>query len=243
MIRKIVRNFLNSFGYEIAKLDSLSIDISLGAWIHKLNIETIIDVGSNEGQFINSINGILPNRKIFAFEPIKSVFEKMVANTKGLNVKAFNMALSDQNGTAEINVSKNFESSSLLKMQAIHKKVYPESEYVRKETIQTGRLDDVININDLTGNTLLKIDVQGYENKVIAGGKKVIDDVAAVIIEFSYEPIYEGQWLFDETHKYFTTNGFRFIGMASQVSNKVIGIPLYGDAIFVREDLAKLIYA
>lgn len=243
MIKKAIRKFLNSFGYEISKLDNVIIDISLGKWIHKLNIETIIDIGSNEGQFINGVNEILPGRKFFAFEPIKAMYEKLLENTKTKNVKAFNMALSDENGSSEINVSKNFESSSLLNRAAILKKAYPESEYVRKETIQVGRLDDMLSVGDLKGNTLLKIDVQGFEHKVIAGGKKIIDAVAAVIIEFSYEPIYEGQWLFDETYRYFTDNGFKFIGMASQVSSKSVELPLYGDAIFVRAHLAKSLYA
>lgn len=241
-INRAIRKVLNVFGYEIVKLKNLSLDISIGEWINKINIETIIDVGSNEGQFIKKIDGIIPGRKIIAFEPIKSVYEILLRNTKGLNITVHNMALSDENTTSEINVSKNFVSSSVLDMESIHKKVYPESEYIKKETIQLRRADDIIDIKNKKGNILLKIDVQGYENKVLAGADNLIKMVDAVIIEFSFEPIYKDQWLFDDTYKYFTNRDFRFIGMADQEYNEIVGAPLFGDAIFVRKELAKDIY-
>jgi FkbM family methyltransferase len=241
-IRNILRKFLNSFGYEIIRLKDLSLDISIGDWVTKINIDTIIDIGSNEGQFIKKINEIIPNRKIIAFEPIKVVFDKLVDNTKHLNITAYNMGLSDADAISEINVSNNFVSSSVLDMENIHKKVYPESQYVRKETIQLKRADDVIKIENKKGNILMKIDVQGFENKVLAGAPNLIEMVDAVIIEFSFEPIYKDQWLFDDTYRFFTAKGFRFIGLADQAINDVIGVPLFGDAIFVRNNLAGKIY-
>ncbi len=241
-INRLIRKIFNSFGYEIVKTKNLAEDFSIGQWITKLNINTIIDVGSNEGQFINSIEGILPNRKIIAFEPIESVYKKLVANTKAFNIVAYNFGLSDINATAEINISKNLVSSSLLNMEDLHKKAYPESEYINKEVIQLKRLDDVINPAELTGRILLKIDVQGYENKVIAGGNQTIKSVDIIIIEFSYQPIYEGQWLFNEMYTYFVSNGFKFIGLADQVSHVGIGVPIFGDAIFIKADIADGIY-
>jgi FkbM family methyltransferase len=241
-INRLIRNFLNKFGYEIVKNKNLSDDFSVGSWITRLNISTIIDIGSNEGQFIQSIDNILPGKKIIAFEPIKSVYETLVANTRHLNITTYNMGLSDQNGTSEINISKNLVSSSLLNMEELHKQAYPESAYINKEVIELRKLDDVVKIADLQKRILIKIDVQGYENKVIAGAKNTIAAADVIIIEFSYQPIYEGQWLFHETYSYFTSNGFKFIGLADQVTNVGIGVPIFGDAIFVKETIANGIY-
>lgn len=242
VIANKIRNIFNVLGYEVIKTKNLTADISIGVWINKLNISTIIDVGSNEGQFIQSINSIIPNRKIIAFEPIKEVYEKLLFNTRGLDILAYNAAASDENGVSVINVSKNFVSSSLLKMEDLHKNMYPESEYVREEQIELKRLDDVISFGDITGNILLKIDVQGYENKVIAGAMNTIKHVDVVIIEFSFQPIYKDQWLFDETYLFFKQSGFKFIGFADQITDVAIGIPVYGDAIFVRNELAEDLY-
>lgn len=240
-LTRFARKFINSMGFEVIKLENAN-TFEIGKWIQKLDINTIIDIGSNEGQFILSISRILPNRKIIAFEPIKDCYDKLVANTSALNVVYNNCGLSDANTTAEINVSKNFVSSSILPMENFHKKLYPESKYTGRQTIELKKLDDVMKGIEVNENVLLKVDVQGYEHKVIMGGEETIRRAAVVIIEYSYEPIYEGQWLFNETYRYFTDNGFRFIGVADQAQSPQTGIPVYGDAIFVRSDLANLIY-
>jgi FkbM family methyltransferase len=238
---RVVRKAMNAFGYEIIKLQHAN-SFELGKWIAEVDIKTIIDVGSNEGQFIKSINKLLPGRKIIAFEPIKNCFDILKANTKGLNVTYHNCGLSNYNGTTEINVSENLVSSSILPMEDLHKNLYPQSKYISKQTIELKRLDDVIQKADLEGNVLLKIDVQGYEDKVIEGGKDTIQKVSVVIIEFSYEPVYEGQWLFDQTYRYFTDNGFKYAGVVDQARSSRNGIPIYGDAIFVKSDKLKGVY-
>ena len=231
-----VRKFLNSMGYEIVRYQDSLTSIKVGNWLQNLKIETIIDIGSNEGQFIQSITKILPGGRIYAFEPIPSCYTRLIENTRTLQVKAFNCGLSDVNGHTEINVSNNLVSSSILGMKDLHRNMYPESAYQEKQTIELRRLDDVFAAEAPPGNMLVKIDVQGYEEKVLTGGTQTIRKASAVIIETSFEPLYEGQWLFDNVYRYFMEAGFRFIGFADQALSKRTGIPLYGDAIFIRKD-------
>jgi FkbM family methyltransferase len=237
-----VRRFLNSFGYEIVKLQDALTTVKVGNWLHKLDIETIVDVGSNEGQFISIITRTLPNKKIYAFEPIKSCFQSLLENTKQFNVKAYNYGLSDVNGSTEINVSNNLYSSSILDMKDLHKDLYPDSEYTQKETIELRRLDDVIEQEAVVNNILIKIDVQGYEEKVLAGAPNTIRKAAVVIIETSFEPLYAGQWLFNDVYQYFAGLNFRLVGFADQTLSKKTGIPLYGDAIFVNSKFVDKVF-
>jgi FkbM family methyltransferase len=53
---------------------------------------TVFDVGANVGHYSNMVNEIFGNKvKIFAFEPSKATFEKMVENTNGLkNISRYN---------------------------------------------------------------------------------------------------------------------------------------------------------
>jgi FkbM family methyltransferase len=234
---RMVRKVFNSYGYEIMKTQHALNHFDVGNWIENLDIKTIIDVGSNEGQFIKSLDKAIPGRRILAFEPIKACYDKLVENTKGLNITTFNCGLSDHNGTSEINISENFVSSSILPMEPLHKNLYPESKYVNKQTIELKRLDDVVSGLSLGKNILLKIDVQGYENIVIAGGSNTINSASVIIIEYSYAPIYEGQWLFDDTYRYITDKGFRFAGVYDQALSKKTGIPVFADAIFIKKEL------
>lgn len=238
---RAIRKMLNNYGYEIVKLQNTD-TFEIGVWVEKIGIKTIIDIGSNEGQFIKSVNRVLPGRRILAFEPIKGCYDKLVANTAHLNVTAYNCGLSDQEGSTEINISENFVSSSILPMENLHKNLYPESNYVSKQTIALKRLDDIVAAANVETNILLKIDVQGYEDKVIKGGTETIKKAAVIVIEYSYQPIYEGQWLFDDTYRYFTDNGFTFIGVADQAGSGKNGVPIYGDAIFIKKEFVKLVY-
>lgn len=230
--KKKVRSYLNKKGYEIIKINS-----SNHHWLQELEINTIIDVGANEGQFIKYINKVLPNKKIYAFEPIKACYDQLVENTKSLNITLFNCGLSDQNSTTEINISNNLASSSILEMDNLHIQTYPGSYYTTKQAIQLKRLDDTISINQIQKNLLLKIDVQGYENKVIAGGENIIAQSKVVLIESCFKTLYKDQWLFDDIYTYFVRKGFRFMGFLWEESSissfQNSSLPLFADSIFI----------
>lgn len=240
---KFIGHFLNkifnSFGYHLSHLHKVIPRTTGNNWAERLNIQTIIDIGSNEGQFINEIETILPGRKIYAFEPIPACFKKMLANTGSSNVSAYNIGLSDIEGSTEINISSNLVSSSILNMEELHKSSYPESKYIKKETIELKRLDTVFEDIELTDNILIKVDVQGYEEKVIKGGEKTFSKAAALIIESAFEPFYAGQWLFDDLYTHLSAKGFKFMGFADQVTSKKTGIPIYADAIFIKKNIIK----
>ncbi len=232
-----VRKLLNTFGYEIVKRRTALTKVRTGNWLERLGIETVIDVGANEGQFITGLERSLPGKRIIAFEPIPSVHAKLVEATKHFNVTAINAGLSSKAGTSTINVSENLVSSSLLEMGDLHQELYPESKYVRSESIHLMRLDDAVKEYEIRDNLLVKIDVQGYEDQVIAGGLETLALAAAVIVESSFQPLYRQAWLFGDVYRHFTSTGFRFSGFVDQALSHVTGIPLYGDAIFIREEL------
>lgn len=236
-----INKLLAAVGYQLVTSTRLIPPSSGSNWAERLNIQTIIDIGSNEGQFIHKIQSVLPGRKIFAFEPLSSSYTKLVQSTKGLNIKVFNLGLGDDTITAEINISQNQVSSSLLPMESLHNDQFPDSKYVKKETIQIKRLDDVLVSETLEYNVLVKIDVQGYEEKVLHGGKSTLNNAAAVIIESSYLPFYSGQWLFGEQFQFLTSLGFQYMGIIEQTNSKETGLPLFGDSIFIKKDHLRLI--
>ncbi len=238
---RIISKSIHSLGYTIVPIQKFIPKTTGKNWAEKLEIKTIIDIGSNEGQFIKEISTILPGRKIVAFEPLPDCFKKLVANTKKYDITAYNVGLSDYEGTTTINVSNNLVSSSMLPMEDLHKNAYPESYFVKTETIRLDRLDDVIAKSAIQKNFLIKMDVQGYEEKVIKGGEKTFSEAAALIVESIFEPFYEGQWLFDDLYSYFTNTGFKFMGFTDQKNSKVTGIPLFADSIFIRKDLVHLV--
>ena len=84
---------------------------------------------------------------------------------------------------------------------------------------------------------LIKIDVQGFEDRVIRGGKQTIGAAVAVIVEVNYKnALYEGQASFDDIYVLLTQLGFAFRGHRLQVQSATNGAPLYADAIFSKDE-------
>ncbi len=55
-----------------------------------------------------------------------------------------------------------------------------------------------------------------------------------VVIETSFEKLYEGEPLFDGIYQALTNGGYRFHGQIGQLHSPVDGRPLQGDAVFLR---------
>ena len=240
--KKNINKWINHLGYQIVPKSNYIPKVRSKHWLELLDIKEIIDVGANEGQFINEIIKILPNRKIFAFEPISDCFNKLEKNTEHLNVELFNFGLSDKEEEVEINISKNQASSSILEMRELHLNSFPNTTYIKKEVIKLKRLDDIINLHKLKTNYLAKIDVQGYEKFVLLGGENIFGNASAIIIEITFEPFYENQWLFEDIHTYLNKREFKFLGFIEQFTSIQSGIPLYADAIFVKKELISKLY-
>ena len=60
-------------------------------------------------------------------------------------------------------------------------------------------------------NTLVKIDVQGFELQVLQGAVSTLKKVQFVLVESSKVELYEGQALFSDVDQFLTQHGFGLI--------------------------------
>jgi FkbM family methyltransferase len=221
------------FGLEIKRTKSVDFNYT---WLECQNIQTIIDIGANEGQFAKKIHKILPKAKVYSFEPLNDCYCKLVSNLKHISgSRAFNFALGDvDDNNVEMRRSIFSPSSSLLKMAKLHKEEFPYTDGEMLEKISIRRLDGIANELDMEDNILVKIDVQGFEEKVITGGTKTISMSTVVIIESSIEQLYEGQSSVDRIVDIMRKMGFAFKGCWDQLKSPIDGRVLSCDLIFMR---------
>jgi len=234
ILRSIVKRPLNLLGLDLVRYRP---HYSQGeyAYVASLGIRTVIDVGAHTGEFARMIKQVLPNAAIISFEPLRDEFQRLQQQMQnGPGFVAFNFAVGDSNETVEIHRSSYAQSSSLLPMAELHKQAFPTSAGQTTETVEVKRLDDVLNAFDLKREVLMKIDVQGYEDKVIAGAPETVEKTKAIIIEVSFRELYEGQPLFERVFELLNAKGFRYMGNLYQLLNPVDGAPLQADALFVR---------
>ena len=119
-------------------------------------------------------------------------------------------------------------------MTNVHKEAFPSTKDSQTVNVKIARLDDIAPELNLGKSLFIKIDVQGYEDKVLIGGKKTIKRSKVVIVETSFTTLYESQPLFDDIYSVLREWGFTYMGMIDQLLDPRTGKILQGDAVFIR---------
>ena len=237
-MKSVVKRLLRRVGFELHRFsveDSENGRLITMLNYHKVNL--ILDVGANAGQF-----GILLRDsgfigKIVSFEPLSDAIKELIKISKKDHLWeiAPRTAIGQKNGEIEIQISGNSQSSSILNMMDTHVKAAPESKYIDKEKVALKKLDSIApNYMDKNSIVFLKIDTQGYENKVINGAEKLMNKIIGVQIEMSLVPLYEDQILFEEMFKKMKSLGFELWAISSVFSDPNSAQLLQIDATFFR---------
>lgn len=225
-----VKRLINRFGYDIKYYHPFSKRVLLPR-----GFKTVIDIGANEGRFSEEMRTFFPDAQIYAFEPLAScaarIKERMVSDER---FTLFPIALGDEDGETTIRHSVFHPSSSLLPMAALHERLYPKSRDYTLEKISVKRLDALLANQELQEPVLVKIDVQGYEDKVIRGGTKVLAKADLVIVETSFVTLYEGQSLFGDIYEALRLLGFSYAGNREQHFDPTTHELIYEDSVFAR---------
>lgn len=208
-------------------------------WLSNLGIRTILNIGSNEGQFALELRKHIPGSKIYAFEPLPGPFQKLNENfVNDPNFKAFPYALGKTEGVTKMFLNEYSPSSSLLKMGDNHKKHF---DFAKKEyEIEVGikKLDNLAGQLEISNPLLITLDVQGFELDVISGGFGTIKLADIIITEVSFTKLYEQQPLFGEVYNILTSLNFEYAGNFEQLTSPVNGAVLQADAIFVKKGIS-----
>lgn len=172
--------------------------------------DLIIDVGLNKGQFTSLVNLYFRDTKIIGFEPLSKDFaiaEKALKSHKNINI--YQYAIGDKKENKLINISKSSDSSSYLSQTPLQSKIFDGTEpsFLKEET--KIRTIDSFDINFKSfKKALLKIDVQGYELKVLRGMKDKLKVIGDIYVECSFIQLYENQCLYDDIKSYLSLYNF-----------------------------------
>ena len=227
-----IRKVIQKTGFDLHRYHK---ELDKLAQLKDKNIKTVLDIGANTGQFAKEAREKLPDTKIYSFEPLKECFDKLEENMKtDKNFKAFNIALGDKNEKAEMHKSSYTPSSSILEMAKAHKTLFPHTKENKPEQIEVKRLDDAVISLSLEKEIMIKVDVQGFEDKVIEGGKETFKKTKVVLIENSFVELYESQPLFDDIYEKLKSFGFEYKGSMQEKVDKHTGKIISEDSIFIR---------
>jgi FkbM family methyltransferase len=204
-------------------------------WIRRAGIRTVLDVGAHRGEFSSAIRALLPTAQIYAFEPLPDCCAELAKRFRtNCTFQAFPVAIGASHDRITLWRSSYPKSSSVLPMAELHKDSFPWSAGNTPLTVEIRALDEYLEQLKLAEKVLLKIDVQGYEAQVLNGAKEILKRVAYVLLEVSFQPLYEGQGAFAEIHAFLQGAGFSYSGTLEQLLSPLDGSVLQADALFVR---------
>jgi FkbM family methyltransferase len=150
--------------------------------------DRFLDVGANVGLYTLLAARIVGRAgHVHAFEPCTTTFARLRENVRlnrlG-NVSCHQVALSHENARAELTLAMNgFDAWNSLGRPYM-------GEEGGSETVTTVTLDTFVREHALVGRiTAIKIDVEGWENQVLAGAEELLaaDDAPVLCLEFTEE--------------------------------------------------------
>lgn len=161
--------------------------VQLKALLAALEIDCVLDVGANRGQFAESLRGIGYEGRIVSFEPVPRAFAELVKAMAGDPLwSGHEFALGSEPGTAQIHVPDETSGSSF------HDLV--EDLHFETQEVAVARLDAVFPTLGLGAapRVFLKMDTQGFDLEVFKGASGCLDAVLALQSELSVVPLYVG---------------------------------------------------
>ena len=209
-------------------------------WYRPLNrllahqgISLVLDGGANIGQYASELRRQGYAGRIVSFEPQPQVFQQLAtaARADG-NWTAMNIGLGDETGELAMNICAATDCGSLLKPVA---GAQPEAIVLRQQMVPVRRLDGIWHELRRPGEKVfLKLDVQGYEKKILTGVGDCLDQVLGVQLEMSLQPLYEGQPSWVEMVHFMLEKGFTLWKVEPGTWNPETGRESEMDGIFFR---------
>ena len=214
-------------------------DEALGHVLSSRNIDLVLDVGANIGDY-----GLLMRRtgysgEIFSFEPVEEPRKKLEEHA--LNDpfwKVFSFAAGKEKSELEMTVTNSsLDFSSFLKPNELFEKRFNyANENNELRIIPIERLDVVLGKTKSFSSAtriFLKTDTQGFDLQVLEGIGEMLSQVAAIQIELSLKLIYHESPHYLKTLQFLEENGF-FIAALCPISKAEDGTLIEVDSLMLR---------
>jgi FkbM family methyltransferase len=228
------------------RLADLPLEDHLRAVIARYDVDVVVDVGANFGQFHDTVrNEVGFAGPIISFEPV-SKFRSQLEARRHLDpmwhVEPYALGSTPESAIIHIMDSPGLSSlkdPDLAAMQSL----LPAPDRANldtTETIEVQRLDDVALRHPALANAkraLLKTDTQGFDLEVLRGAGAFLARTAAIQIELSVLPLYANAPGYQDVIAELHGAGFDLSGMFPVTLDRDLRVIEF-DGIFVRRPTA-----
>ena len=211
------------------------------AWLlRETEVNLVIDVGANVGQFATSLRGAGYTGRIASFEPVGEPFRRWRrASRDDPEWQVHQCALGDKDGQATINARPGTDQLDAT-LSEFGENWSAKLRETSAETIQVRRLDSMF--DELTAGleqpvrAYLKMDTQGFDLQVFEGATGVLDQFVAMQSEASCVPIYDDMPRLPEQMLTYEKLGFETVGMFAVSRDRPTMRVIEFDLVMVRPE-------
>jgi FkbM family methyltransferase len=138
---------------------------------------TIFDVGANRGQFYLAARHVMPDARIYSFEPLAPAYDRFRrVMAKDEKTTIFKLGLGAEKGELPISIPDQDDCSSLAL----------DLPGARKGIVSIDTLDNLFSDVAFAQPALLKVDVQGFEMDVLKGAEKTLARLDDLYVEVTF---------------------------------------------------------
>ena len=246
MLRSIIKPLAKTLGYNVAKINPRFVTYpkdqtnegTLNQILFNKCIDLVLDVGANSGNWAIDLRNWGYNGKIISFEPLDTEFKLLSEKSiKDSNWDTFNLAIGNKNCITQINIANNSVSSSLSKILDTHTTAEPNSKTILREDVEVQCLNNFKHKwMDSSASIFLKLDVQGFEKKVLEGAILILNNIKVIQIEMSFKKLYSDDLCFGEMKKFLESSGFTLYHIQNGFRCSKTEELLQVDAIFINKE-------
>ncbi|MGB5832655.1 MAG: FkbM family methyltransferase [Thiohalocapsa sp.] len=186
------------FGYDLIrlkKLKHLSAEHHLRRLIETLEIDAILDVGANTGQFASLVRSLGYRGYIFSFEPIPELYLSLCDKSRSDdNWFVYPVALGSFDERKNLNLTEDSAFSSFYDPSAFALDRWELAKIESRVEVDVKRLDsfyaEVLEDFDLN-RFFLKMDTQGHDLEVFNGAAGILPKLSGLQSELQVIPAYD----------------------------------------------------
>lgn len=200
--------------------------------MNEKNINIVLDVGANDGDYGREIRDRGYKGLIVSFEPNPKAYDRLKRSIGGdSNWLAYPCALGEKDGDADLSVAENDAMSSFKGLTEFGQGTGAKATGAVK--VKTSRLDSFLGERpELMKNIYLKIDTQGFEMEVLRGAGNMLSRIAVVQAEIALVHTYRDELDWLTIVSWIRDQGFE---VATAICNSAVGAQVREfDFVFVR---------
>jgi FkbM family methyltransferase len=205
-------------------------------WQSGYRPDFILDVGASTGFWSHVASHIFPQSQFYLIEPLLEQYQRRDKAIYSMHPEFVTIAAAAGNrpGEAELNVSPDLYSSSLLDGA----EGSPDRHW-KKVRVPIRTLDEISSTLAIDGRGALKIDVQLAEHLVLDGATRFLKQIDVICVELSLNRFAPSAKTLFEMMTKLHELGFQYFDTAGAWRHSQSGRMIQQDTVFMRASLAE----